>query len=459
MDGLIVKKSKIKYLDPLKYDNIERVYKDIKSRTKNKRIIFNFEIYRKSNLYNILLSMYNKDIIFGKYNVFLIKEPKYRIIMSQNIFDKVINHVVSKYYLLPSLEKCMIDTNVATRKGKGSAYAFDVIKKYSRSFDKSKKIYVMKLDISKYFYNIDHDILFDLVKKRIKDKDILKLVRKIIDTTNEEYINERIKYLIDKEISRNNNKCEIEELKSIPLYKKGKGLCIGSMTSQILAIYYLNEVDHYIKEELKYKYYVRYMDDLVLFSYDKDKLKNDYYLIEKKINEYKLNLNKKSRIYDSSDGFNFIGYRFVFKNNKMIIKYNKKTFKRVVSNLKYKKHYDYKGYILSRSSYKGYFIKTNTRFNSSYKNFNIISFNDKCKYLDIYYKDYVIFYKFGSSYFVFDRSAYIISSLLKYKYIKKSYCYSVKRYIDIKDILRINKISFVTVSGNNFEEEVFDGSC
>ena len=200
------------------------------------------------------------------------------------------------------------------------------------------------------------------------------------------------------------------------------------------------------------------MDDLVLFSYDKDKLKNDYYLIEKKINEYKLNLNKKSRIYDCSDGFNFIGYRFVFKNNKMIIKYNKNTFKRVVSNLKYKKHYDYKGYILSRSSYKGYFIKTNTRFNSSYKNFNIISFNDKCKYLDIYYKDYIIFYKFGSSYFVFDRSAYIISSLLKYKYIKKSYCYSVKRYIDIKDILRINKINFVTVSGNNFEEEVFDGS-
>lgn len=118
MGGLIVKKSKIKYLDPLKYDNIERVYKDIKSRTKNKRIIFNFEIYRKSNLYNILLSMYNKDIIFGKYNVFLIKEPKYRIIMSQNIFDKVINHVVSKYYLLPSLEKCMIDTNVATGKEK-----------------------------------------------------------------------------------------------------------------------------------------------------------------------------------------------------------------------------------------------------------------------------------------------------------------------------------------------------
>lgn len=129
----------------------------------------------------------------------------------------------------------------------------------------------------------------------------------------------------------------------------------------------------------------------------------------------------------------------MFKNNKVIIKYNKNTFKRVVSNLKYKKHYDYKGHILSWSSYKGYFIKINTRFSSSYK-------------------DYIIFYKFVSSYFVFDRSAYIISSLLKYKYIKKSYCYSVKRYIDIKDILRINKINFVTVSGNNFEEEVFDGS-
>lgn len=457
MGGLIVKRSKVKYFDFLKYDNIEKIYKDIRSKTKNKRVLFDFEIYRKTNLYNILFSMYTKNITFGKYNIFLIKEPKYRIIMSQNIYDKVINHFVSKYYLLPSLEKCMIDTNVATRKGRGSSYAFDMIKKYSRSFDKNKKIYVMKLDISKYFYNIDHDILFELVKKRIKDKDILDLIRKILDTTNEDYINEKIKYLIDKEISKNRIECEIEELKSIPLYKKGKGLCIGSMTSQILAIYYLNEVDHYIKEELKYKYYVRYMDDLVLFSYDKDKLKKDYYLIENKIREYKLNLNSKSKIYDCRNGFDFIGYRFVIRNNKMVIKYNKSTFKKVVTNLKYKKHNDYKGYILSRSSYKGYFLRTNTRFNSCYRDFNYIRFNDRCKYLDLYYKDSVIFYKAGSSYLVFGRSAYIVSSILKYKCIRKSYCYSVKRYIEVKDILRFNGINFVTVSGNNFDEEVFGG--
>ena len=86
------------------------------------------------------------------------------------------------------------------------------------------------------------------------------------------------------------------------------------MTSQILAIFYLNDVDYYIKEELKYKYYIRYMDDLVLFSYDKSKLINDYKLIESKINNLKLTLNNKSIIYDCSSGFNFIGYRFIIKN-------------------------------------------------------------------------------------------------------------------------------------------------
>lgn len=449
-----MKRSKIKFNDILNYELVCEVYKEIKSKTKNKRIIFEYEVFLKSNLYRVLYDLYTNNIHFNRYNIFLIKEPKYRIIMSQNIYDKIINHIVARNFLLPSLEKCLIDTNVATRKGKGASYAFETIKKYFNEFDKSKKIYCMKLDISKYFYNIDHKILLELIERRIKDKRIINLIKNILNTTNEEYVNECITKLINNALIKCNNKNDISELKKIPLYKKGKGLCIGSMTSQILAVYYLNDVDHYIKEELKYKYYVRYMDDLVLFSYDKDKLKNDYYLIEKKINELKLSLNSKSRIYDCNNGFNFIGYRFIIRNNRAIIKYNKKTIKRVINNLKYSKKNNYKKYVLIRGSYKGYLIKTNTRYKKIYRNFNIINSAEKNKKLNEYYSGYIIFNKIGNSYIVSGDSAYMISNILNYKYKRNRYVYSDKKFLYIKDSLRNMKINFVIISGNSFCEEI-----
>ena len=92
---------------------------------------------------------------------------------------------------------------------------------------KYKKYYILKCDVSKFFASIDKDILKSKVKKRIKDKDALKIIFDIIDS--EEH-----------------------------------GLGIGNMTSHVFAIFYLNDMDHYIKEELKIKYYVRYQDDFLL---------------------------------------------------------------------------------------------------------------------------------------------------------------------------------------------------
>ena len=89
--------------------------------------------------------------------------------------------------------------------------------------------------------------------------------------------------------SLNINKREKEEkiktINSIPYYKYGKGLPIGNMTSQILGIFYLNDVDHYIKEKLKFKYYIRYMDDILIIDTDRDKLLKSFNLIEKEINK------------------------------------------------------------------------------------------------------------------------------------------------------------------------------
>lgn len=172
--------------------NIYNVYKDLRKSVKNKKEVLDFEINLHSKIFNISRELYNKKYKVGKYNIFLIREPKYRLIMSERFKDKLVNHLVSRY-ILNVLDSSLITTNVATRKGKGGSYAFDKIVSYINDLKKfNKKIYVLKINISKYFYNIDHDILKEKLRRKIKDGDALKLIFNIIDSTNCKYINEDI---------------------------------------------------------------------------------------------------------------------------------------------------------------------------------------------------------------------------------------------------------------------------
>ena len=117
-----------------------------------------------------------------------------------------------------------------------------------------------------------------------------------------------------KDLNIRDKDIKINELINIPKYKKGKGLTIGSLSSQILAIYYLNDIDHYIKEKLHCKYYIRYMDDMIIFDVDKEHLKDIKNKIENKLKDIKLELNNKTNIYNLKHGFNFLGYRFILNN-------------------------------------------------------------------------------------------------------------------------------------------------
>lgn len=252
----------------------------VSKNTKNKRKLMSFDDYYSSNIGNIKRIINYNNYIPDKYSIFLIKEPKYRIIMNQSIKDKIINHLVAKYFLVDIFEKSLINENVATRKNKGTHYGLKLFKKYLNYYkNRYKKFYILKFDISKYFYNIDHDIVKDIIKKKIKDKDVLKIIYSIIDSTDYDYINNTINKIKVKEINRTNNlnikdKDQlIKKIKEIPIYCKGKGLPIGNMTSQVIATFYLNELDHFIKDDLKIKSYVRYMDDGVLIHNDKEYLK------------------------------------------------------------------------------------------------------------------------------------------------------------------------------------------
>ena len=314
--------------------NIERIIKmydkRIKNNTKNKAKLSRFEYNYVSNIVYIKNVLNDKNYSPGRYNIFIIREPKVRLIMSQNVIDKIINHMVSEYFLVRIFDKTLINENIATRSNKGTHYGIKLLKKYINEL-KDDEFYILKFDISKYFYNIDHNIIKNILSKKIKDKDALNLLFKIIDSTDYNYVNKRIKVLKKQEIDKilNSNCLDkdklIKDIEKIPEYKTGKGLPIGNMSSQFLAILYLNELDHFIKEKLNIKYYIRYMDDGIILHKDKEYLKYCLDEIIKMLDRYNLKLNNKTQIVNYKEGFEFLGFRYYIKNNKLIMKVKNQT--------------------------------------------------------------------------------------------------------------------------------------
>ena len=171
------------YEEMCKIENINKVFDEICRNTKNKRKVQRFKEYKSINITRIYNILNERKYVPGPYNKFTIYEPKKRDVVSQNMIDKAVNHLVSRYILMPSLISCLVDANVASRVDKGTGKGLEIYQKYKRTCDiKYKNYYILKCDISKFFYNIDHDILKEKLKRKIKDKDALKIVFDIIDS-------------------------------------------------------------------------------------------------------------------------------------------------------------------------------------------------------------------------------------------------------------------------------------
>ena len=366
-----MKKSKIKYSTIVDYYKIEKNYLEIKKNTKHKEKIAKWDMFHSVNINNIYMTLKNRNYKHERYNIFLIRDPKYRIVMSESVRNKIINHIVSNYILKPIIYPKLIDENVATRVGMGTNKAIKLCKKFFLDMtNKYGNFYVLKYDISKYFYNIDHEILKQMMKDIYEDKKIIKILDEIIDSTDHKYVNEQIEYFVNHEIDKINNVKKQEELKRIPFYYKGKGLGIGSLTNQIFAIFYLNPLDHYIKETLRYKNYVRFMDDGIIFSTSKEELECVKELIKNKLDELKLKLNDKSRIYSAKEGFDFVGYRFVLKNGKMVVRVKNQTKNKMKHKFKVLSKYDLDKLNRVKASYKGVLLYSNVKglYKKYYKN-------------------------------------------------------------------------------------------
>jgi len=208
------------------------------------------------------------------FHTFMIHDPKERMICAADFRDRVVHHALCGV-LEPIFERTLIPDSFACRKNKGTHRAIARAQRFCRKYP-----YFLKLDVHKYFDSIDHDILKTLIRRKVKDADLL--------------------WLID---------CFIEH--PVPWTAPGKGIPIGNLTSQHFANFYLSGLDHFIKESLHIKGYLRYMDDMVLFSRNKAVL----WEAEKRICMYldeKLSLKLKSDailLAQVMQGLPFLGFR------------------------------------------------------------------------------------------------------------------------------------------------------
>jgi RNA-directed DNA polymerase len=312
----------------VKLKDLEDIFdNEIRKGVKNKQRILNFEKYKMEYLIDIKKVLDNNTYDGGRYNIFLIYKPKLRVVMSQNIYDKIINHYVAKYILIPKLSKYLRKENCATRKNMGTSYAIKLFKQYIEDNKKYTNIYFLKIDISKFFYSLDHEVIKKLIINDLNE-DEYKIICTILDSTNKDYVNIRISNL-EKKINQ-----------ELPRYTYGKGLPIGNQTSQFLAILYLAKLQHYIKCNLHLKYFINYMDDYVIIHHDKEYLKECLDVIKDKLDiEYLLKVNpKKTYIINAREGINFLGYTFKVINKKTIIKLPKETKVRIRKGIKRSKY-------------------------------------------------------------------------------------------------------------------------
>ena len=265
---------------------------------------FNFNLEEEMGALHRELA--DKTYRHRKYRMFTIYDPKKRNIAAAPFRDRVVHHAVHDV-IEPFIDKTFIHDSYACRKGKGTHIAVD----RTQSFLRANR-FCLHGDVKKYFPSIDHRVLKEMLAKRTTDKDLLWLANGIIDSAS-----------------------QVME-SSVPRDGGGKGLPIGSLTSQFFANLYLNELDYFLKFDMRCRYYLRYMDDFLIFGNDKEELYEAKIRIRDFLkNKLQLDLHEgKSQVYKTRNGIKFLGFR-IYENHRRLASDNVKRFKKRLKRFAY----------------------------------------------------------------------------------------------------------------------------
>lgn len=253
-------------------------WSDFKQGKTKKSDVQEFQFNLGDNLFSLHEKLKAKTYIHGQYRSFYVRDPKLRHIHKATVVDRVVHQALFRV-LYHDFDRKFIFDSYSSRLGKGTHAAVRRLEEFVRkaSLNYQKPVFALKCDIKKFFANIDQQILLALIRKTINDPDVVWLIEKIVFSFTEE---------------------------------PGKGLPLGNVTSQLFSNIYLNELDYYIKQGLRQKYYLRYCDDFLILHQDREYLLN----LIKPISEFlqarlKLTLHPdKISIRKLRQGIDYLGY-------------------------------------------------------------------------------------------------------------------------------------------------------
>ncbi len=270
-------------------DNLTFAWKKARKGKTKKNYVLEFEANLYKNLLKLQYELKNLTYSPKPLKTFILRDPKTRKISKSAFRDRIVHHALIRI-LEPIFDKRFIYDSCANRIGKGNLFALKRFYKFMKKISRNGKLngwfnnnqikgYCLKADIKHYFQEVNHEILLNIIKRKIKDKKVIWLIKKILENG----------------------------------YKE-KGMPLGNLTSQFFANLYLNELDYFVKHKLKVKYYIRYVDDFILLHKSKEQLQ----IWKKQINKFlkenlKLELHpQKSRIIPLSKGIDFVGFRIFY---------------------------------------------------------------------------------------------------------------------------------------------------
>jgi len=279
-----------------------------------------FEWNLEENIFKLHRDLKDKIYKHGDYQGFYISDPKQRHIHKAIVRDRVLHHAVFSV-LNPIFEPTFISNSFSCRIGKGTHKGIDILDKALKQISSNnfKPCFALKCDIKKFFETIDHKILLNIIRKRIKDANALWLLEEIIESFISRY--------------------------SI-LFER-KGLPIGNLTSQLFANIYLNEFDQFVKHKLRIKNYIRYTDDFIIVADNKRHLGSLIAPLRSFLSgKLALELHpKKVTIRKFHQGIDFLGY-IVLPRHRLL---RTKTRQRIFRKLK-KRVEEYKMGVISKQT-------------------------------------------------------------------------------------------------------------